>query len=263
MCGVATADFGSVGFGGRVVVTGDAGFITNVLLHTPSNNTDPTSSCTVNISVRIQFQDDSQLEYFWVEFYNRTGGDWTLIDDHTVQTTIGGGLNKTAYYTWSSLGYDTTYWWACNVSHNETVQWFNMSDHSPTPEGYWVFTTPLEGESTQWSSVGFGGRVVVTEDIIPSNWHSVGFGGRVVVESEEPGSSDYSGWWEFYKITSRYDVNVDGYVLASDANKVWSQREGAKPYDYLYDVSPTCNPDGYVTSADANKVWTEREGFLG
>jgi len=91
-----------------------------------------------------------------------------------------------------------------------------------------------------------------------SAFDRVDFGVKVVVE-DGGGTGGYTGWsdtWEIYHLGNRYDVNVDGYVLSSDANLVWSKKQGSAVYDYLYDV----NNDGYVLSSDANKVWSERYG---
>ena len=230
----AIYDTDTIGSSGTII---SDDFITNVVFCTPPNGSVNTDG-TQGIGVTISFLDDSEIEQFWTVFWNRTDYGYTQIGTSIDNTLIEGGLSTTAGMVWAVTVNDTTYRWGANVSHNETGQWWNMSSHG---DGWRYFTTNFSGES-----------VVYDTDTIGSS--------GTIISSGGPGAgvnmTNNSGWWEFYKLDKRWDLNGDGNVNSLDRTNVWAHRDAIYVGEnYLQD----CNNDGTVTALDRTAVWGNRD----
>jgi len=117
-----------------------------------------------------------------------------------------------------------------------------------------VYTQRVQGDS--FDNVGYGVKVDLSQGTEwGTTFDSISYGVNVNL-STGGGSSDYSDWWEFYKLDNRYDVNADSYVNTGDTGVAWIHR--GESYDYLYDVNPSCGGDGYVNTGDTGAIWINR-----
>ena len=99
-----------------------------------------------------------------------------------------------------------------------------------------------------YDTANFGSTLTITETG-GQVYDTANFGSTLTITTSG-GSSDYSDWWEFYKLDNRYDVNTNGEVNAIDANTAWFHADDS-PVAYLYDV----NDNDDVNAIDANTIW--------
>lgn len=235
--------FDSIGFGGQVTLYPDNN-ITNISLYAPSPNATTNTvwfdATPGQVQIRINLNATTGKTY-WVDFYNRTGGGYTKINAYS----SGQIVNPQTYsVVWTGLTHSSVYNWSVNVTCNATGEYLNQS-------GFYSFTSPEP--LVVFDSVGFGGEVNLSVgQVWGSVFDSVGFGG--VVNLTVPGGgnwSNFSGYWEFYKRTTLYDLNIDGTVNVGDRTKVWANRDAIAAFNYYYDV----NDDSTVNVGDRTAVW--------
>lgn len=244
---VKATGFDSVGFGGQVTLYPDNN-ITNISLYAPAPNGttgvwfDATEG---HMQIRINLN-ATQGKTYWVDFYNKTDGGYTKIGS----TSSAHVTNPRLYsYIWTNLSESSIYNWSVNVTCNATSEYLNQS-------GFYSFTTPTP--LTVFDSIGFGGQVNLTGEDAPGGvvFDSIGFGGLVNLSVGVGGNwSNNSGYFEFYKRTYLYDLNLDGNNNTGDRTAVWANRDSLVAYNYYYDV----NSDSNVNVGDRTAVWGNRD----